>query len=103
MDEMEWPDRKDRPGLRASMAWTDETARWEKTGRLDPVGPPDRLGVLEIRDETGLTVFRDETEHRAWLDRQARPGRLVRRVNAARRVSRALRGILARLVRRANL
>lgn len=102
-DEMEWPDRKDRPGLRAPMAWTDGTARWEKTGKLDPVEPPARLGVLEIRDETGLTVFRDETEYRAWLDRQDRPGPLVRRVNAARRVSRALRAILARLVKRANL
>lgn len=105
-DETETGDRKVRPAL---TEWTDDRValdRAERRARLgmpDPVEPPARLGVLEIRDETGLTVFRDETEYRAWLDRQDRPGPLVRRVNAARRGSRALREILARLVRRANL
>lgn len=100
MDETESQAHRERP---ESMATTDEMARWGKTGKPDPPESPDRLGVLEVRDWTGRTVFRDETEYRAWLDRQDPSGPLVRRARSARRVSRALREILARLVRRANL
>lgn len=99
-EEMEWPDRRDRPGLRVPMAKRDRTARPDGTAGADR---PVRLGVLEIRDETGRTVFRDETEWRAWLALRDRPGPLVRRVNAVRRVSRALRAILVRLASRAYL
>jgi hypothetical protein len=100
---------KERPGLTVPMAWTDETDRWGRTGKLDPVespvhpAPPDRLGVLEVTDWTGTTVFRDETEWRAWLDRQDPAGPLVRKARSVRRVSKALREILGRLARRANL
>lgn len=68
-----------RQGLTAPTVWTDEMERWARTGRLDPLVPPghpDPPGPL---------------------------ARAVRRANGARRVSRALRGTLARLAKRANL
>lgn len=64
------------PGLTVPMVWTDEMARWGRTGHLDPLDPPASRGPL---------------------------ARVVRRANGARRVTRALRAILARLVKRANL
>lgn len=102
-DETESRARTERLGRQDWTAEKEIRGETGRTGKLEPVGPPVRLGVLEIRDETGRTVFRDETEYRAWLGRQDPAGPLVRRVRSARRVSRALRAILARLVRRANL
>jgi hypothetical protein len=105
-DETETGARKVRPAL---TEWTDDRValdRAERRARLgmpDPVEPPDPLVSLEP------PVTTDGMELRGWMAVTAlpvhpvRPGPLVRRVNAARRVSRALRAILARLVKRANL
>lgn len=95
--------RKDRRGSPGLTALTAAMGELERRDRAEVPVRPDRLGVLEIRDETGRTVFQDETEYRAWLDRQGPRGPLARRVSAALRVIRVLREILARLVRRANL
>lgn len=105
-DEMEWPDRKDRPGLRAPMV---RTAVQEASDRLA------RRVLAEMRESGVPTGHAVPMAHLARLDppvspasraRQDRPGlldRAVRRANVARRGSRALRAILARLVKRANL
>jgi hypothetical protein len=106
MDAMEWPDRKDRPGLRASMARTairDAQARMADRVLTEirasgvPTGhavPMARLGRLDPPVSPVQPVRRVRP---AYLARAAR------RANGARRVSRVLRAILARLVRRANL
>jgi hypothetical protein len=102
-------DKTDRPGLTDQMAWTDETDRWARTGRLDPLGPPVRPAVPERQGRTAPMVWtdamvdRDRAERRARLGMPDRPAPLVRRVNAARRVTRVIGAILARLVKRANL
>lgn len=101
--------RKDRPGLREPMV---RTAVQEASERLA------RRVLAEMRESGVPMGHAVPMAHLARLDppvspvspvsraRQDRPGpldRAVRRANAARRGSRALRAILARLVKRANL
>lgn len=95
-----------RRGRLGRQGWTAEMETRAAAGRLEP---RDRAEFLERQGLTAPMVWTDEmvaldrAERRARLGIQDRPGPLVRRVNAARRVSRVLRAILARLVKRANL
>lgn len=103
MDETESADRTGRRGQRASMAWTDGTGPPVSPEYRDRVVAQARLArpVPMVWTDEGVAL--DRAERRARLGMPDRPGPLVRRVNGARRASRVLRAILARLVRRANL
>lgn len=109
------------------METMDETESGARRGRLEPMDETVRTAVREASDRLARRVLAEiresgaptghavPTAHLARLDppvypelqvRQDRPAylaRAVRRANGARRVSRVLREILGRLVKRANL
>jgi hypothetical protein len=84
----------------------EAAARLEHRARLEALAQTDRTGHRGRTVPmvwTDAMVDRDRAERRARLGMPDRPAPLVRRVNAARRVTRAIGAILARLVKRANL
>lgn len=100
MDATDDGARTGRPELTDEMVRTavrDEAERRVRQARAEAPAlrePMDEMALMGAMAVTALPVR---------SDRLARRARVVRRVNGARRVTRVLREILARLVRRANL
>ena len=102
-DETENGARRDRLGRQG---WTAEMELRAEAARLEPRARAEfleRQGLTAPMVWTDAMVDRDRAERRARLGMPDRPAPLARRVNAARRVTRVIGAILARLVKRANL
>ena len=108
-DSVVHPERRERQGWtdamesRVSEALRAEADRVVLRAQRESGATRDPMAEAELMGAMALTALPVQPAARARPDRPAYLARAVRKVNEGRRVSRAFREILGRLVRRANL